>query len=89
MIVNFDRSFSKSLDKLKEKQVIDRLRTLIISLERAERIGEIPSLKAMKGHSGFYRIRIGDYRLGFELINSDEILLILVAHRKDIYKRFT
>lgn len=42
----------------------------------------------MKGHAGFYRIRIGDYRVGFELVNNNEILLILVAHRKDIYKRF-
>jgi mRNA interferase RelE/StbE len=42
----------------------------------------------MKGHPRFYRIRVGDYRVGFELTGPNEILLILVAHRKDIYKRF-
>jgi hypothetical protein len=53
MIVLFDRSFSKSLDKLKEKQIIERLKTLILSMEKAGTIGELPALKAMKGHAGF------------------------------------
>lgn len=88
MIVIFDSAFSKSLDKLKEKQIIERLKTLIVTMEKAETIGDLPAIKAMKGHAGFYRIRIGDYRLGFELTSHNEILLILVAHRKDIYKRF-
>ena len=88
MIVNFDHSFSKSLDKLKDKQVHKRLETLIILMEEAEHIGDLPSIKPMKGHVGFYRARIGDYRVGFELKSDVEILLILVAHRKDIYKRF-
>ncbi len=88
MIVKFDRSFSKSLDKLNDRQIIAKLKALILALEKAKNIGDISALKAMKGHSGFYRIRIGDYRVGFELMKNDEILLILIAHRKDIYKRF-
>ena len=88
MIVRFDRAFSKSLDKLHDKQVKERLKTLIVSMEKAESIADLNSLKQMKGHSRFYRIRVGDYRVGFELTGYNEILLILVAHRKDIYKRF-
>ena len=88
MIITFERSFSKSLDKLKDKQVKDKLNELIISMEKADRLRDIPSIKPMKGHKGFYRIKIGDYRIGFELKSNVEILLILVAHRKDIYKRF-
>ena len=88
MIIHFDRSFSKSLEKLKDRQIIERLRTLIVSIEKAKNLEDMPSIKAMKGHSGFYRIRIGDYRIGFELLSNNDILLILIAHRKDIYKRF-
>lgn len=88
MIVIFDSSFSKSLNKLNDRQVKDRLRTLIFSMEKAKSITELTAIKPMKGHAGFYRIRLGDYRVGFELTNNNEILLILVAHRKDIYKRF-
>ncbi len=88
MIVHFDRSFSKSLDKLKNKQVKEKLRDLIIQMEKASDITDLSALKRLKGHSGLYRIRIDDYRIGFELINPNEIRLILIAHRKDIYKRF-
>ena len=88
MIVIFDRSFSKSIDKLDDSHVKEKLITLIESMEKAKSISEFTAIKPMKGHTGFYRIRIGDYRVGFELMNNDEILLILVVHRKDIYKRF-
>lgn len=88
MIVLFDRSFIKSLDKLNDKKTKERLITLIESMEKVDSIFELTGIKAMKGHLGFYRIRIGDYRAGFEITKNNEILLILVAHRKDIYKRF-
>lgn len=88
MIVHFDRSFIKSLDKLNEKQPKERLKALIESMEKVDSIFELTGIKAMKGHPGFYRIRIGDYRVGFEITKDNKILLILVAHRKDIYKRF-
>ena len=88
MIVHFDRSFSKSLDKLKNKQVKEKLKDLIVQIEKANDINDLPALKRLKGYPGLYRMRIGNYRIGIELINPDEILLILIAHRKDIYKRF-
>lgn len=88
MNVIFDRSFNKSIDKINDKSIKERLLALIVSMEQANSISELSAIKPMKGHTGYYRIRIGDYRVGFELINSNEILLILVAHRKDIYKRF-
>lgn len=88
MIVNFDRSFNKSIDKISDIQIKKRLSALIVSMEQVNSIAELTAIKSMKGHAGFYCIRIGDYRVGFELVNNNEILLILVAHRKDIYKRF-
>ena len=41
----------------------------------------------MKGYKDFYRIRIGDYRLGLYTENHHVILSRLLP-RKDIYKRF-
>lgn len=66
MIVQFDRSFSKSLDKLQDKQIIEKLKAVISKMECAPNISGLSGVKHMKGHTGFYRIRIGDYRLGFE-----------------------
>jgi len=35
---------------------------------------------------GSYRFRVGDYRVIFD-INNDEIIVLRVGHRKDIYRR--
>jgi mRNA interferase RelE/StbE len=34
---------------------------------------------------GQYRFRIGDYRIVFDL-REDELMILAVAHRKDIYR---
>jgi mRNA interferase RelE/StbE len=39
----------------------------------------------MEGFKTFYRIRIGDYRVGIEL-KKDTVWFITIATRKDIYK---
>lgn len=41
----------------------------------------------MIGYESFYRIRIGDYRIGIEIIN-EVITFITIFHRKDIYNKF-
>jgi mRNA interferase RelE/StbE len=41
----------------------------------------------MKGYTNFYRIKTGDYRIGFEY-KDGEIIIYRVLHRKDIYKYF-
>ncbi len=45
-------------------------------------------MKKMTGYSSYYRIRVGDYRVGVELITPDTLRFITVAHRKDIYSIF-
>jgi len=42
----------------------------------------------MQGFKTFYRIRIGDYRIGIELENPTTLRFIIVLHRKNIYKKF-
>ena len=44
----------------------------------------------MKGDNPFHKIRVGDYRIVYEI--QDDILLILIikiGHRKDIYRSLT
>lgn len=84
----FDESFEKSVKKLKDKKVKIRIVDLIETFQEAENITEIPNIKKMQGFQNFYRVRLGDYRIGFELLEDNTIYLILVAHRKDIYKYF-
>ncbi|MGK7957563.1 MAG: type II toxin-antitoxin system RelE/ParE family toxin [Crocosphaera sp.] len=44
-------------------------------------------VKKLKGFDNEYRIRIGDYRVRYE-INDPELIIVLVScrHRRDIYR---
>ncbi len=47
-----------------------------------------PGCVALTGEAGVYRVRVGDYRILYEVV--DERLLILVVrvgHRRDVYRR--
>ena len=88
MNIEFDKSFSKSLDKIKDRNLLARIENTIIKAEKASAIEKIPNSKKLTGYSEYFRIKIGDYRLGFERIDSETIRLIIVEHRKDIYRRF-
>lgn len=88
MKVEFDESFEKSIKKLKDAKIKAKLIDLIEVLEEVDTVQALPNIKKMQGFQSFYRIRIGDYRLGFELIDASTILLIMIAHRKEIYRYF-
>lgn len=41
----------------------------------------------LKANKPFYRIRVGDYRIGF-MLDNDILVFMRVLHRKDIYRYF-
>ena len=88
MIIEFDKSFLKSLETLNNKSLLPKIENIIEVAETSSSISELPSVKKLSGYKTYYRLRIGDYRLGFEKINESTIRFILVSHRKDIYKKF-
>jgi mRNA interferase RelE/StbE len=53
----------------------------------AETTSRITNLKKLKGKSGYYRIRFGNYRIGIR-IEDDLVIFIRALHRKDIYRYF-
>jgi mRNA interferase RelE/StbE len=88
MIVEFDKSFEKSLEKIKNKAVYAKIEQIIIVCESSVSIDKIPNVRKLSGFSNYYRLRLGDYRIGFEILDTNVIRFIIVAHRKDIYKLF-
>jgi mRNA interferase RelE/StbE len=65
--VDFKKSFLRDLKRIKETHVKDRLRETIESIENAKHFQEISHLSKIKYGDRYYRIRIGDYRLGLIL----------------------
>jgi len=47
-----------------------------------------PATTKLKGDNNFHKVRIGDYRIVYE-IHGDRlvILVVKIGHRKDVYKK--
>lgn len=72
----------KALDKFSD-HIADPILDAIADLEEDPKpIGS----KKLKGRDG-YRIRVGDYRIIYDVFDSELIIdIVTLGHRKDIYK---
>ena len=67
-----------------------RLAILLNTVEETQIMSNLPNCKEMQGKNNkdYYRIRFGNYRLGFKLQTDGTLLLIDVGPRGDFYNRF-
>lgn len=70
------------------KKLLQKLRECIFNIEKAGNIFALSHINKIEGFDAFYRIKIGEYRLGMELSPDDEVILMRFLHRKDIYRYF-
>jgi mRNA interferase RelE/StbE len=87
MNIEFRKSFEKDLGSIRNLILMQRIREVIEEVEIAENISEITNIKKLKGGSSYYRIRVGDYRIGVT-VDEDIVIFVRVLHRKDIYQYF-
>jgi mRNA interferase RelE/StbE len=87
MQILYEKSFYKDIAKISDKQLQIKLLELIELLKVKNSISDSIGIKKMSGYSDYYRIRIGDYRLGIKYRNNI-ITFIRLLHRKEIYKYF-
>lgn len=61
--------------------------------EKIDSLAEAPPNKdttKMKGNNPFHRVRVGDYRIIYEIQNEVLIILIVkIGHRRDIYRNLS
>jgi len=87
MNIIFLNSFKKDIKKIKSSTLKAKIRNSIITIENAETLKEIKNNKKLSGSYFAYRIRIGNYRLGYYFEN-DTVELARFLKRSDIYKVF-
>ena len=47
-----------------------------------------PATTKMKGDNDFHKVRIGDYRIVYEIQGDRLVILVVkIGHRKDVYKK--
>ena len=87
MKVEFNESFLKDLKAVKDKSLLAKVKAAIEASEQAETLDQITHLKKMRGSREYFRVRIGDFRLGLK-IEGDTLVFIRFLNRKDIYRYF-
>ncbi|MBI5324756.1 MAG: type II toxin-antitoxin system RelE/ParE family toxin [Ignavibacteriae bacterium] len=87
MNIHYDNSFYSDLDNIDDKSVLSKLEKIITTIKTSNEFYKITAIKKLKGYDNFYRLRLGNYRIGIELKES-KIIFSRFLHRKDIYKYF-
>jgi len=85
--VEFRASFVKDLRHIKNKELLNRIKQTIELVEKAKSRQEIASLKRLKGVNNYYRIRVGEYRLGL-ILEGNTATFVRCLNRKEIYRFF-
>lgn len=74
----------KSIKRLPKKE-LRRIKKKIDGL--SENLPD-PATTKMKGNNPFHRVRTGNYRIVYQILEDRLIILVVkVGHRKDVYKR--
>jgi mRNA interferase RelE/StbE len=61
--VEFKRSFEKDLGKIRDGELLDRIKDTIEGIENAESMLDVTNVKKLKADGDYYRIRLGDGRI--------------------------
>jgi mRNA interferase RelE/StbE len=84
--IEFKRSAAKALKKIPksdQRRIRDKINDLSENLPD-------PATTKMKGDNPFHRIRVGDYRIIYEIHGDILVIMVLkIGHRKEVYKRLT
>ena len=74
----------RQLRKL-DSQIARRIKSTTETLRTEPRP---PGVKALTGQRGWLRIRVGDYRIVYEVRDSELVVLVIqIGHRSHIYDR--
>ncbi|MBA4379291.1 MAG: plasmid stabilization protein [Anaerolinea sp.] len=83
----FEKSFWRDLKKIKDKRLLKQVQEAIDQVKSAASINDVTDLGKMQGFDTYYRIRVGDYRIGVEILKG-QVIFVCFLNRKDIYRYF-
>ena len=86
--VQYTRTFLKEMSRLPSE-----IRIRVESIAFGDDIKLDPFLEGrtqkLVGHQNYYKIRVGDYRIGLHINSSEQLIEFQrVLHRREIYRRF-
>lgn len=83
----FRKSFERDLKKIKDRAILAQVKQAVEKVEAAASLKEINGIKKLSGAGSFYRIRIGEYRIGLA-VEASVVEFVRCLHRHEIYRYF-
>ena len=83
----FRESFDSDLSIITDAALLGRITKVIEQIEAARTFQQIPNLKRLDAKGKYYRIRVGDYRVGF-VFEHGAVTFVRCLNRKEIYRYF-
>jgi mRNA interferase RelE/StbE len=73
----------KKIPKVDRKRIVEKIDSFSDNLPN-------PDITKMRGNNPFHKVRVGDYRIVYEIQNDILVILVVkVGHRKDIYRNLS
>jgi len=63
----FKESFARDLRGLRDKKLLSRVKDAIEAVEKADTLSALPNLKKLRGDKNYFRLKVGDYRIGLAI----------------------
>ena len=81
--IRFSKESSKALDSLDVKLAL----RIVDAVKKLASTPKLPGCRKIVGSDKDYRIRVGDYRVIYQIRSTVLIVFIIrIGHRKDIYR---
>ena len=87
MKVEFSNGFARDIGRIRNQSIRERIEKAIEQIERIDNFKEASNIKKLRVSGNHFRIRVGNYRLGFRLEN-DTVVFTRCLLRRDFYQRF-
>ena len=83
----FRESFDADLAAITDVALLKRIKSVIEQVEAARNFSQVANLKRLQARGKYYRIRIGDHRLGL-VFERGAVTFVRCLNRKEIYRYF-
>ena len=64
MKIKFRKSFEKDVSKIRDEDLLRTIQAVIEEVENSDSLQNINNIRKLKSRKDYYRIRIGNYRIG-------------------------
>ncbi len=83
----YEKSFARDLKKIKDRRLLKQVQKMIAQVESAASLQDLQNVKKLEGYQTYYRIKVGEYRIGIEVLEG-QVIFVRFLNRKDIYRYF-